>query len=160
MKNYLLNLGLILALITLAGCSTPIGADKVSPRAAYLNLHQNALNSGYFSADTRRVLNRYDLEAAIKSDPDATLEQLQTIACNDERRDVTYALSELSYWNAERERRSVKPGVPDWPATAILPRQFTPIFICWGKARMPARTRSTCDFAWRVIYTIAVSPWV
>jgi len=112
MKTHLIKTCALLSLLVLAGCTTPIGAAKVSPRAAYLNLHQNALNSGHYSSDARRVLNRYGLDAAMKSNPDATLKQLQTIACHDERRDVIYALSELSYWNAEREHRSVKPGVP------------------------------------------------
>jgi len=37
-------------------------------------------------------LHRYNLEKAFKQNPDATLEQLQTIACADDRRDVLYAL--------------------------------------------------------------------
>ena len=112
MKKYLLNVCLAVALLALAGCVTPIGADKVSPRQAYQQLHENALTSDQFSSDARRVLNRYGLEAAFKKNPDATLAKLQAIACTDERRDVIYALSELNYWNADRQSRSVKPGVP------------------------------------------------
>ena len=94
-----------------AGCTTPIGADKVTPRTAYQHLHQNALNSSHCSADTMRVLNRYGLEPAFRKNPDATLTKLQSIACNDDRRDLLYALSELSFQNADRQSRSVKPGV-------------------------------------------------
>jgi pimeloyl-ACP methyl ester carboxylesterase len=112
MKKYLLNGCLLIALAALAGCVTPIGADKVSARRAYEHLHQNALNSSRCSADTIRVLQRYDLDEAFKKDPDATLEKLQAIACTDDRRDLLYALSELNYQNADRQRRSVKPGVP------------------------------------------------
>jgi hypothetical protein len=112
MKKYLLNVCLAVALLALAGCVTPIGADKVSPRQAYQQLHENALTSDQFSSDARRVLNRYGLEAVFKKNPDATLAKLQAIACTDERRDVIYALSELNYWNADRQSRSVKPGVP------------------------------------------------
>jgi pimeloyl-ACP methyl ester carboxylesterase len=112
MKKYFLNGCLAVALLALAGCVTPIGADKVSPRQAYQQLHENALTSGEFSSDARRVLNRYGLEPAFKKNPDATLEKLQAIACTDERRDVVYALAELNYWNADRQSRSVKPGVP------------------------------------------------
>src|SRR5271157_320197 len=103
---------LAVALVFLAGCMTPIGADKVSPRQAYQHLQQNALNSGSCSADTRRVLNRYGLATAFENNPDATLAKLQSIACNDDRRDLLYALAELNYWNADRQSRSVKPGVP------------------------------------------------
>ncbi len=106
-----LNCFLAVALLLLAGCTTPIGADKVSPRTAYQQLHQNALNSSHCSAQTVQVLHRYDLEAAFRKNPDATLQKLQSIACTDGRRDLLYALSELNYWNADRQSRSVKPGV-------------------------------------------------
>ena len=49
---------------------------------------------------------------AFRKNPDATLEKLQAIACTDDRRDLLYALSELNYRNADRQSRSVKPGVP------------------------------------------------
>ena len=111
MKQYLRNDCLIIALLALAGCTTPIGADKVSPRVAYQNLNHNALNSSHCSPDTMRVLHRYDLEVAFASNPDATLAKLQSIACKDDRRDLLYALSELNYRNADRQSRSVKPGV-------------------------------------------------
>ncbi len=112
MKKLFLNGCLAVALLGLAGCVTPIGADRVSPRQAYQNLHENALNSGRYSADTLRVLNRYGLVEAFKKNPDATLGILQTIACTDDRRDLVYALSELNYFNADCQSRSVKPGVP------------------------------------------------
>ena len=81
MKKYFLNGCVLVALAVLAGCINPIGADKVSPRQAYQQLNQNALNSSQGSADTLKVLHRYNLEAAFKKDPDATLAKLQTIAC-------------------------------------------------------------------------------
>ena len=115
MKKYLLNgcASLALAaLVALAGCAAPIGAAKVSPRSAYQQFHQNALNSSDCSAETRRVLNRYDLDEAFEKNPVATLEKLQAIACTDDRRDLLYALSELNYLNADRQRRCVKPWVP------------------------------------------------
>ncbi len=100
-----------LALLTLTGCLTPIGAEKVSARKAYQRLHNNALNSGSCSAETMKVLHRYGLDEAYRKNPEATLEKLQTIACSDDRRDLLYALAELNYQNADRQRRSVKPGV-------------------------------------------------
>jgi len=112
MKKYFLNGGALAALLVLAGCTTPIGADKLSPRQAYLHLNQNALNSSMCSADTLVVLHRYGLEPAFKRDPDAALARLQAIAGTDNRRDVLYALGELSFWNAGRQSRSVQPGVP------------------------------------------------
>jgi pimeloyl-ACP methyl ester carboxylesterase len=112
MKKYFLHGSALMVLLMLAGCTTPIGADKVSPRTAYQHLHQNALNSSECSAETMQVLHRYDLEAAFGKNPGATLEKLQAIACTDDRRDLLYALSELNFRNADRQSRSVKPGVP------------------------------------------------
>ena len=112
MKKYFILNGLVLALLALAGCSTPISAVKVSPRMAYQELHENALNSDHYSSEARRVLNRYGLDVAFQKQPEATLAKLQAIACTDDRRDLLYALAELNYQNAERQNRSVRPGVP------------------------------------------------
>jgi pimeloyl-ACP methyl ester carboxylesterase len=112
MKKYLLKGCALVALLMLAGCVTPIGVNQVSPRQAYRHLNQNALNSDHCSADTMRVLHRYDLDEAFDREPDATLARLQAIACTDDRRDLLYALSELNYLNAGHQSRSVMPGVP------------------------------------------------
>ena len=99
-------------LLLLAGCHAPMGADWVPPRVAYLHLHEDALNSGDCSADTKLVLHRYGLDEAFKRDPDAALKQLHTIACTDDRRDILYALSELNFRNADRLSRSPKAWEP------------------------------------------------
>ncbi len=110
-KKYALLGCLATALLLLTGCLTPVGADKVSARQAYDQLNENALNSSHCSAATMRVLNRYDLIKAYDKNPDAILSKLQSLACTDGRRDLLYALAELNYQNADRQRRSVKPGV-------------------------------------------------
>ncbi len=105
----------------LAGCRTPIGADMATPRQAYLDLHQNALNSSRLQRETRRSCCIVTTsKQAFKKNPDATLEKLQAIACTDDRRDLLYALSELNYWNADRQSRSVKPGVPQLRAQQLF----------------------------------------
>src|SRR5471032_683680 len=110
MTRYLWCGCMAVALMVLAGCATPIGVNEVSPRQAYQHLHQNALNSSHSSADALRVLNRYGLDKTFEKNPDATLAHLQVIASSDDRRDVLYALSELSYLNADRQSHSAKPG--------------------------------------------------
>ena len=62
MKQYLLNGCVLVALLALTGCVTPIGVEKVSARQAYKHLHQNALNSSRCSAETMKVLHRYNLD--------------------------------------------------------------------------------------------------
>lgn len=111
MKKYFPIFCLVMALLALAGCSTPIGADRVSPRHAYQNLHQNALNSSRCSSETLQVLHRYGLQVAFEKNPEAMLGKLQAIACTDDRPDLLFALSELNYLNAGRQDRCVKPWV-------------------------------------------------
>jgi pimeloyl-ACP methyl ester carboxylesterase len=136
-KKHLLNCCLAVVLLTLAGCVTPIGADRVSARQAYKHLHQNALNSSHCSAETMKVLHRYDLDEAFEKNPDATLEKLQAIACTDDRRDLLYALSELNYQNAERQRRSVKPGVPQLARNGYFTSAIYAYLYLFGEANQP-----------------------
>ena len=118
-----------------AGCTTPIGADKVTPRTAYQHLHQNALNSSHCSADTMRVLNRYGLGQAFRKNPGATLAKLQSIACTDDRRDLLYALSELSFQNADRQNRSVKPGESQYARNGYFTSAIYAYLYLFGEGR-------------------------
>jgi pimeloyl-ACP methyl ester carboxylesterase len=136
-QKHLLNCCLAVVLLMLAGCVTPIGADKVSARQAYKHLHQNALNSSHCSAETMKVLHRYDLDEAFQKDPDATLEKLQAIACTDDRRDLLYALSELNYLNADRQRRSVKPSVPRLARNSYFTSAIYAYLYLFGEANQP-----------------------
>jgi pimeloyl-ACP methyl ester carboxylesterase len=151
-KKYSLNGFLAAGLLALAGCMTPIGADKVSPRTAYQHLHQNALNSSHCSADTMRVLHRYDLDAAFEKNPDATLEKLQAVACTDDRRDLIYALSELNFLNADRQSRSVKPGVSDLARNSYFTSAIYAYLYLFGETNQPPpspfdlRFRTAGDF--------------
>jgi pimeloyl-ACP methyl ester carboxylesterase len=135
MKTTFAKLCALLALLALAGCTTPIGADKVSPRTAYRHLHQNALNSSHCSADTMRVLNRYDLDKAFKKNPDDTLAKLQAIACTDDRRDLLYALSELNFQNAGRQSHDVKPWVPNQARNSYFTSAIYAYLYLFGDGR-------------------------
>ena len=52
---------LLVCLVFLSSCATPIGVNKVSPHEAYQNVYTNPLNAGVLSDQSRYVLNRYDL---------------------------------------------------------------------------------------------------
>jgi pimeloyl-ACP methyl ester carboxylesterase len=151
MSKQLLQLGAALALIALAGCTTPIGVQKLPPRQAYQNLHRDALNSGQCSQDTVVVLRRYNLEVAFKKDPSAALKQLHDIACTDNRTDVIYALSELSYANAERLRKSVKRGEPQQARDYYFSSAIYAYLYLFGENRdvspdpFDLRFRGACD---------------
>jgi pimeloyl-ACP methyl ester carboxylesterase len=92
----------------LTGCTTPVGADRVPLRTAYKEIDRSALNSSKPSADTLLVLYRYDLRTPYKKDPGAALAALHGIALKDTRRDVLFALSELSFLHAGRLARAVR----------------------------------------------------
>ena len=104
---------LLLALLTLmaiGGCTTPIGADRVSPRQTYKQLNQSALTGSKASSYTELVVHRYDLDKGFAKNPDAALRTMHDQAVRDDRRDVLFALAELNYLRAEQLRHSVKPG--------------------------------------------------
>jgi len=117
----LLGLG---ALLALAGCATPISTDRVSSRQAYRQASANALDGDHYSAGTRLVLRRYDLEEPFEKEPEATLLLLHRKAGSDERRDLLCALAELNYLHASRVEHEVKPwavrNAPDYYLASAL----------------------------------------
>jgi pimeloyl-ACP methyl ester carboxylesterase len=93
---------LFLLLGLLAGCSIPIGVTRVSTGESYRQSTANPLNEGVPSTATRVVLQRYDLTIANADDPVKTIRFLNETAKVDERRDLLFALAELSYLHGER----------------------------------------------------------
>ncbi len=101
---------LLLTLGLLAGCTTPIGARRTTAAMAQKQVVQSALE-GKISDTSIRVLHRHGLSRQYEAQPERALAALDEIACNDGRRDVWFALGELSYLEADRRLHSVKPGV-------------------------------------------------
>jgi triacylglycerol esterase/lipase EstA (alpha/beta hydrolase family) len=93
---------LFLCLLLLAGCATPVGVDRVSPREAYQNAYANPLNAGALSDQAKYVLNRYVLLQKFDKDPAATIADLHEKALHDDRRDILYALAEVCYLYGEQ----------------------------------------------------------
>ncbi len=96
-----------LVALVLAGCTNPIGADRITSRQAQKQLNASAL-VGRLSEPSHQVLHRYDLKKPFARDPAATLQLLHERACVDPRRDLLYALAELSYLHADRLSHRVK----------------------------------------------------
>jgi triacylglycerol esterase/lipase EstA (alpha/beta hydrolase family) len=95
--------------LLIAGCATPIGADRVSSRRAYEQVERNALSAGEPSADAQWIIRRYGLEQLAKERPDEAVCQLHAYALKTGDRDVLYALSELSFVAGDFVNQSVKP---------------------------------------------------
>ena len=99
----------LLVLLMVAGCHTPIGADRTSGRRAYNQLTASALNRE-ISNPSRLVLHRFDWEQRFLDDPAGTLKLLHDRACEDDRRDLLYALAELNFAYGGELQDRVKPS--------------------------------------------------
>jgi len=91
------NAVLLICLLFLSGCATPVGVNVVSPREAYHDAYANPLNAGVLSDQAKYVLNRYDLLKKFDSEPAAAMAVLHEKALHDDRGDILYTLAEGSY---------------------------------------------------------------
>ena len=92
--------------LLLNGCATPVGVRQVTPREAYRDAFANPLSDRVLSDETKAVLDRFDLQEKVKSDPAAAIRLLHAKALADDRRDILYALAETSYQHGDRLQRS------------------------------------------------------
>jgi pimeloyl-ACP methyl ester carboxylesterase len=88
---------LLVSMLLLNGCATPVGVSLVTPREAYQDTHANPLSAGVASDQAKYVLNRYGLLEKFGKDPAAVITELHEKALHDDRRDILYALAEVSY---------------------------------------------------------------
>lgn len=99
---------LLLCALLLAGCATPVGVHMVSPREAYQDANANPLSAGVLSDQAKYVLNRYNLLEEFARAPDAAIADLHRKALHDDRRDILYALSEMSYLYGDQLTKSAR----------------------------------------------------
>ncbi len=83
--------------LSLAGCAAPYGVTKVSPQDSYNLSVENVLGADKLSDSTKVVLQRYNLFEILAEEPLKAIQNLHDITRTDERRDILFALSELSY---------------------------------------------------------------
>jgi pimeloyl-ACP methyl ester carboxylesterase len=91
------GVALLVWLVFLAGCATPVGVNKVSPRESYQDTYANPLNAGVLSDPSKYVLDRYDLLEKFDKEPAAVIAVLHEKALYDDRGDILYTLAECSY---------------------------------------------------------------
>jgi pimeloyl-ACP methyl ester carboxylesterase len=93
----------VLGVLSLCGCATPVGVNQVSEKTVYRQIDESVLNSDDYSSYTAVVLHRYDLaKDEFDKEPKAFIKTLHHIACNDDRRNVLLALSELCFLTARQ----------------------------------------------------------
>ena len=144
-------LALFLLLGLLAGCSIPIGVARVSTAESYRQNTVNPLNEGVPSAATRVVLQRFALTDAFDDDPATTIRFLHERAKVDDRRDLLFALAELSYLQGELLRKSTTAdeavGAPDY---FLLTSIYAYLYLLGDGTEPPPsawdiRFREACD---------------
>lgn len=142
---------LLLALALLAGCATPIGIRQVSPRDSYRESIRNPLAEGVTSNATNIVLRRFDLSSTYKDDTAEVIEFLHDRALHDDRRDILYALAELSYLYGERLGESTDEADQELaPDYFILAAVYAYQFLLDERTEPPPnafdiRARTACD---------------
>ena len=136
----------------LAGCTAPIGADRVTTQQAYAQVDNNALRSGKPSPKTVELLHRYGLDQLAVSQPDAAVRQLHQTALATGDRELLFALSEMSYVAGNHIRRSLKPWEPRDARDFYLGSAVYAFLYLFGESKDPPpgpyqrRFREACDF--------------
>jgi hypothetical protein len=93
----------LLCCLAIAGCSTPVGVERVDPQVIYQEQTSNVLAGGDLSQSTRIVLTRWDLNERFATDPEGALAALHAhVVDGTAGSDAIFALAELSFRNAER----------------------------------------------------------
>lgn len=88
---------LLLLFPLLSGCAGPVGVTRVSPENSYILSTANPLSHGEMSNSVASVLNRYNLLTSFAKEPEDTIRRLHGLTRTDDRRDLLFALAELSY---------------------------------------------------------------
>jgi len=105
--RFFIALLLLMILLLPLGCATPIGTREVGVRQTYEQINVTAIKADTYSDSSADILHRFFLQDLFKKDPDKAIEILHDKACEDERRDLLYALSELSYLIADKAQKGL-----------------------------------------------------
>ena len=101
--------GILLLSLLLAGCSTPIGVRRLDPQAAYTTSMASPLSGDLASSATTVILHRFNLTKEWQKEPAAVIRTLHEKVLEDHRRDILFALAELSYLEGERLSQGADP---------------------------------------------------
>jgi pimeloyl-ACP methyl ester carboxylesterase len=151
-------LALLLLLGLLAGCATPVGVTRVSSRTSYRDSTANPLNQRELSNSAKVVLHRYNLAETFVNDPQKVIRFLQETAILDDRRDLIFALAELSYlWGDHLLRSSSWDDLKRAPDSFLLAAIYAYFYLLGdGKEPPPTpydnRFREACDLYNRALW--------
>ncbi|HYK63446.1 MAG TPA: hypothetical protein VEY94_00745, partial [Patescibacteria group bacterium] len=92
---------LVLIVLSVSGCATPVGVSRLDEQAAHRELNSDVLSTGKPSDYSTQILERSALTDRFKSDPQVVLAELNSGLGKPDERDRLFALSELSFAYAE-----------------------------------------------------------
>lgn len=150
-REYFQVVAILLAIMVLSGCAGPIGVTRVSPQDSYNISTDNALGAGKMSESTKAVLQRYNLLGQLAEDPLKTIKALQDIARSDDRRDILFCLSEISYLQGETMLANSSEGIRGQAQDVFLQSAVYAYFYLLGEGREPpptaydSRFRDACE---------------
>lgn len=142
---------LFVGVVFLAGCSTPIGIRHVSPSEAYRAGLANPLTAGVTSNEANVVLQRFDLQDEFAKNPARVISFLHDKALHDDRRDILYALAELSYLYAGKLQKKFDSSDPAEASDYYLLASIYAYFFLLDERVEPPpnafdpRARTACD---------------
>jgi len=132
LRVFHVSLVFVLTLLLIA-CATPIGVTKVEMRESYKTINANALSADLVSSDTKIVLKRYNLLERLDKDTAAVIFILHEKALKDKRRDLLFALAELSFFHGERLKKADSPDKPGSDKDYFLMSSIYAYYYLYGK---------------------------
>jgi len=151
-------LPLLLVFLMLSGCAGPVGVSRISPEDSYMLSTVNPMGHGEMSNNVTTVLHRYNLVKTFADDPEKTIQQLHDLTGTDDRRDLLFALSELSYLRGEKLQRGTFPEKKQLAEDYFLQSAMYAYFYLLGDGREPPpsaydiRFREACDLYNRALW--------
>ena len=125
---------IFILILSLCACATPIGVTKVDLRESYKTINANALSSDGISSYTKVLLKRYNLLDRLDNDTAAVIALLHEKALKDTRRDILFALAELSFFHGERLKNAMSPDQPGLDADYFLMSSIYAYYYLYGRA--------------------------
>ncbi len=148
-----------LSLFLLAtGCGTKIGTRDVGFESSYKQINTVALLGQELSSTSKSVLQRHNLEDSFRTAPQITLTMLQKRVITDNRRDLLFALAELSYHTAQQSVSHKADDSPEEYRKYYLNAAILAYYYLFAKNRDLPVDAYDRNFRWACdIYNIALA---
>lgn len=125
---------IFILILSLCACATPIGVTKVEMKKSYKTINANALSADEISSYTKVLLKRFNLLDRLDKDTAGVIALLHEKALKDARRDILFALAELSFFHGERLRNAISPDQTGLDKDYFLMSSIYAYYYLYGRA--------------------------